>query len=84
MLDFSSQYGVILIKNGPVYTYGQLQIWVEEELIARRQWGSARGLGDHVEGTRVDSTIMSISSKEFWKGVTEVVADEGGDDIFIA
>ena len=72
------------MEDSPVYAMGQLQVWVEEQLIARRQQGGASGLRSGMKGARVDGAIVSVSSKEFGEGVVQVVPNEWGNDIFIS
>jgi len=34
MLNFTGQCGVVLVKDGPIHTPSQFQIWVQEQLVS--------------------------------------------------
>jgi len=83
VLNFSSQRGVVLVKQGPVDAPCQFEVRVKEQFVAWRQWGGTRRLGNGVKGTRMDSTVTSICGEEFWERGAQVIADEWGNDILI-
>jgi len=37
-----------------------------------------------VKGSGVDGAVASIGGEEFWERVAEIIANEGGDNIFVA
>jgi len=71
------------MEDGPIDAFGQLEVWVEEQLIARRQWRCAGRLRNGMEGSRVDGAIAPIRGEEFREGAMKVIADEWGDDILV-